>query len=70
MAQPRTDPLPTARALLAALPVLIEQAEAARGPLKLATYGMRTALAEAQQLVDAADKPGPIISTAELRTAR
>ncbi|MGI4764377.1 MAG: hypothetical protein ACRYGP_04830 [Janthinobacterium lividum] len=52
------DPVPAARALLAALPTLIEQADAARGPLKLATYGLRTALAEARSVVDAADRAG------------
>lgn len=62
----RTDPVPAARALLAALPALIEQAEAAGGSLKLSAYAMRTALAEARALVDAFDRPRPITSAGEL----
>ncbi len=61
MLDARPDPVPAARALLAALPALIEQADAARGPLKLATFGMRTALAEAQSVVDAAEKTRPAV---------
>ncbi len=65
MVQPRPDAVAAARLLLAALPALIEQAEAARGPLRLATYGMRTALVEAQRVVAAADGPGSITSTSD-----
>lgn len=62
----RSDPVPAASVLVATLPALIAQADAAGGPLKLAVYGLRTALVEAQRVVDAADRPGPITSAGEL----
>ena len=61
----RADPVLAARALVTALPALIEQAEAAGGPLKLGVYGMRTALAEALAVVEAADRPWIITSAGE-----
>ena len=61
----RPYPVPVAQALLEALPALIEQAAATGGPLALAVYAMRTALAEAQRVVDAADQPGQVPSGGE-----
>lgn len=45
---------------------MIEQAEAAGGPLRLGVHGMRTALAGAQAVVDAAERPRTINSAGEL----
>ena len=62
----RPDPTAAAQALVAALPALIDQAEAAGGPLKLAADGMRTALAEARRVVDDVDRPQAITSVGKL----
>ena len=56
----RPDPVPVARTLIETLPVLIEQAATTGGPLALAAYAMRTALAEAKRVAGDPDRPsGP-----------
>lgn len=58
----RPDPVPVARTLVELLPVLIEQAASTGGPLALAVYAMRTALAEAQRVAAEAAKPSSAIT--------
>ena len=57
MPTPRTNPALAAQALVEALPVLIETAAAAGGPLALAVYAMRTALVEATRVAGETAQP-------------
>ena len=62
MSGPRSDPVPAARALLAALPALIEQART--GGLTMPVYCMGLALDEARRVIDEAEgRSGRIMST-------
>ncbi len=64
MSGPRPDPVPAARALLEALPTLIEQARS--GGLTMPVYCMGLALDEARRVVDEAEgQSSRIMSTVE-----
>lgn len=57
------DRILTAKLLAEALPVMIDRAVAVGPTLATAAYGMRTALAEAERVIDEAEGRGTPIAT-------